>query len=153
MSLKDDKQQNTQKQLDFPAAPTGESREAGREETESSMASNGPESPARTDRLMEEICEPENLKEALRQVKANKGSAGIDRMTVGQLADSVEAALASYSGTAVEWNLRAEAGPSGGNIEARRRSAQTWHSDSVGSIYPAGGDAGSTKAVGPDVFC
>jgi RNA-directed DNA polymerase len=27
------------------------------------------------------------LKEALRQVKANKGSAGIDRMTVGQLAD------------------------------------------------------------------
>jgi len=90
MSLKDDKQQNTQKQLDFPAAPTGESREAGREETESSMASNGPESPARTDRLMEEICEPENLKEALRQVKANKGSAGIDRMTVGQLADSLK---------------------------------------------------------------
>jgi len=36
---------------------------------------------------MEEICEPENLKEALRQVKVNKGSAGIDRMTVGQLAD------------------------------------------------------------------
>ncbi len=36
---------------------------------------------------MEEICERENLKEALRQVKANKGSAGIDRMTVGQLSD------------------------------------------------------------------
>jgi RNA-directed DNA polymerase len=36
---------------------------------------------------MEEICEPENLKEALRQVKANKGSAGVDRMTVDQLAD------------------------------------------------------------------
>jgi retron-type reverse transcriptase len=35
---------------------------------------------------MEEVCETENLKEALRQVKANKGSAGIDRMTVGQLA-------------------------------------------------------------------
>jgi RNA-directed DNA polymerase len=36
---------------------------------------------------MEEVCERENLKEALRQVKANKGSAGIDRMTVGQLSD------------------------------------------------------------------
>src|SRR5262245_36865013 len=36
---------------------------------------------------MEDVCESENLKEALRQVKANKGSAGIDRMTVGQLAD------------------------------------------------------------------
>jgi hypothetical protein len=30
---------------------------------------------------MEDVCERENLKEALRQVKANKGGAGIDRMT------------------------------------------------------------------------
>jgi RNA-directed DNA polymerase len=86
MSLRD-KQQNIQKQLDFPDALTGEAREAGREETESSPAASGTEDPARTDRLMEEVCEPENLKEALRQVKANKGSAGIDRMTAGQLAD------------------------------------------------------------------
>src|SRR5262252_4331653 len=87
MSLGDDKQQNIQKQLAFPDALTGEAREALREETESSSAASGTEHPARTDRLMEEICEPENLKEALRQVKANKGSAGVDRMTVGQLAD------------------------------------------------------------------
>ena len=87
MSLKNDKQQNIQKQLDFSDALTGEAREARREETESSSAASGTEHPARTDRLMEEICEPENLKEALRQVKANKGSAGIDTMTVDQLAD------------------------------------------------------------------
>src|SRR5437867_11211134 len=87
MSLKDDKQQNIPKQRDFPDALTGEAREAGREETESSSAASGTEHPARTDRLMEEVCEPKNLKEALRQVKANKGSAGIDRMTVSQLAD------------------------------------------------------------------
>jgi RNA-directed DNA polymerase len=87
MSLKDDKQQNIQKQPDFSDALTGEAREAGREETESPRAASESEHPARTDRLMEEVCEPENLKEALRQVKANKGSAGIDRMTVGQLAD------------------------------------------------------------------
>ena len=37
--------------------------------------------------MMEEVCERENLKAALRQVKANKGGAGIDRMTVGQLDD------------------------------------------------------------------
>jgi RNA-directed DNA polymerase len=36
---------------------------------------------------MEEVCERANLKAALRQVKANKGSAGVDGMTVGQLAD------------------------------------------------------------------
>ena len=76
MNLKDDKQQNIQIELDFSSAPTGEAREAGREETESSGATNGTESPASTNRLMEEVCERENLKEALRRVKANKGSRG-----------------------------------------------------------------------------
>ena len=36
---------------------------------------------------MEEVCERENLKAALRQVKGNKGSAGVDGMTVNQLPD------------------------------------------------------------------
>src|SRR5439155_9464940 len=40
-----------------------------------------------TNRLMEEICERENLKQALQQVKANKGSAGVDGMTVGGITD------------------------------------------------------------------
>ena len=82
MSLKDDKQQNIQLRLDFPSALTGAARGDAGKEAESSVARSGPESPARTDRLMEEVCERENLKEALRQVKANKGSAGVDGMTV-----------------------------------------------------------------------
>src|SRR2546425_1077109 len=87
MSLKDDKQQNLQMALDFSSALTGVARGVAGEETESSMATSGPESPARTNRLMEEVCERENLKEALRQVKGNKGSAGVDGITVGQLSD------------------------------------------------------------------
>src|SRR5262245_22783652 len=87
MSLADDKQQNIQMELDFSSALTGEARKAGREETESPVVTNGPESPARTDRLMEEVCERENLKEALRQVKSNKGSPGVDGMTVGGITD------------------------------------------------------------------
>jgi RNA-directed DNA polymerase len=87
MSLKDDEQQNIQMELDFSSAVTGEAREAGREETESSGVTNGLESPARTNRLMEEVCERENLKAALRQVKANKGSPGVDGMTVGGITD------------------------------------------------------------------
>jgi RNA-directed DNA polymerase len=85
MSLKDDKQRNIQMQLDFSSELTGEARGAGRKETESSVAASGPDSPARTNRLMVEVCERENLKEALRRVKGNKGSAGIDRLTVDQL--------------------------------------------------------------------
>jgi RNA-directed DNA polymerase len=50
-------------------------------------AMNVPESPARTDRTMEEIVERENLKEALRRVKANKGAPGVDGMTVDELGD------------------------------------------------------------------
>src|SRR5215831_7075766 len=87
MNLKGDKQQTVQKQLDFPPALTGEAREANREEPESSGAKNEPENPASTDRIMEAICEWENLKEAIWRVKANKGSAGVDSMTVDELPD------------------------------------------------------------------
>jgi len=45
------------------------------------------ESPTDTERTMEEICEWGNLKEAIRQVKINKGSAGIDGMSVDELPD------------------------------------------------------------------
>src|ERR1700692_1077168 len=85
MSLKDDQQQNIQLELDFSSARTGKARTAGREETESSGAMNATENPASTNRLMEEVCERENLKEALRRVKANQGGAGVDGMTVGGL--------------------------------------------------------------------
>src|SRR5436190_2446375 len=87
MSLQDDKQQNIQMEMDFSSALTGEAREAGREETESPGVTNGTENPASTNRLMEAVCERENLKAALRQVKANKGSPGVDGMTVVGIKD------------------------------------------------------------------
>jgi RNA-directed DNA polymerase len=87
MGLTDDTQRHIQTRLDFSVELTSEAREAGRGETESSGATNGREPPARTDRLMEEVCERDNLKTALRRVRANKGSAGVDGMTVDGLAD------------------------------------------------------------------
>src|SRR3984893_7407782 len=87
MSLRSDAQQNIQTELNFPSMPAGEAREAGREETESLSTVNDPESPASTNRLMEEVCERGNLKEALRRVKANKGSPGVDGMTIDEITD------------------------------------------------------------------
>jgi RNA-directed DNA polymerase len=87
MCLTDDTQRHIQMRLDFSAELTGEAREADREETESSATTQGHEHPARTDRLMEEVCERDNLKEALRRVQANKGAAGVDGMTVDALPD------------------------------------------------------------------
>src|ERR1700724_4214957 len=87
MNLESDNRLNIQLRLDFSSTPTGEARQAGREDIESLSAVHEPERPANTRRIMEEVCERANLKEALRQVKSNKGSAGIDRMTVDQLGD------------------------------------------------------------------
>src|SRR3954467_15462510 len=87
MNLEGDKRLNLQLRLDFSSAPTGEARQAGREDIESPSAVSEPERPANTRRVMEEICERANLKEALRQVKSNKGSAGVDGMTVDRLGD------------------------------------------------------------------
>jgi RNA-directed DNA polymerase len=90
MSLNNDTRQNIQSNLDFSTSPTGEARGAGREGSESLRTTSVPESPARTDRMMEEIVERENLKEALRRVKANKGAPGVDGMTVNQLDDHLK---------------------------------------------------------------
>ena len=55
--------------------------------TETLMAKRESESLAGTERLMEEVCGLENSKQALQRVKANKGSPGVDGMSVAELAD------------------------------------------------------------------
>src|SRR5277367_864229 len=87
MNLASDKRLNFQLRLDFSSAPTGEARQAGREDIESLAAGSEPERPANTSRIMGEVCDRANLKEALRQVRSNRGSAGVDGMTVDQLGD------------------------------------------------------------------
>src|SRR5712691_9602421 len=85
MNLRNDRRPNPQGELNFPPSPAGEAREAKWEEPESFPAVHGPERPASTNRLMEEVCERANLKEAVRRVQANKGSPGVDGMTVDDL--------------------------------------------------------------------
>lgn len=80
-----DKRQKNQLELAFTAESRSEAPRAAREGTESPVAERKTESPARTEQLMEEVIERGNLKEALKQVKANKGSPGVDGMTVEQL--------------------------------------------------------------------
>src|SRR5580658_5123127 len=63
-----------------------------------------------------------------------------------------DAALASDPCTAAEWDLQAATGEAGRDPEAGRRGAKAWHPDGAGSVYPAGGDAGTATQVGRDVF-
>jgi len=81
----DDKRQKNQLVLAFMEEGRSEAPTASMEGTESSAGKRGIESPAIAEQLMEEVCERENCKQALKRVKANKGSAGVDGMTVQQL--------------------------------------------------------------------
>src|SRR5512145_2319567 len=80
-----DKRQKNQLVLAFLAEDTGEAPSAAEEGTESLAAKRKAESPAIGEQLMEEVCERENCKQALARVKANKGSPGVDGMTVHEL--------------------------------------------------------------------
>jgi RNA-directed DNA polymerase len=82
-----EKRRKIQHELAFEDAGRGEALRSSEGRVESTTANPSTESQANTDKLIEEVCEKENLKEALRRVKANAGAAGVDGMTVKELPD------------------------------------------------------------------
>jgi len=79
------RQKTRQLQLAFMSESRGEAPTADVQGTEPLTAKRQPESPAGTESWMEAVCNRENLWKALKRVQANKGSAGVDGMTVKQL--------------------------------------------------------------------
>ncbi len=71
--------------LAFAVERRSEAPQARREGTESSTAKRECESPAIPEQVMEEVCGRENCLRALKRVKSNKGSPGIDSMKVDEL--------------------------------------------------------------------
>lgn len=80
-----DKRQKNQLELAFAWVGRGEALSDGRKGTESSLARYEAERLAESEQLMEAVCEAKNLKQALRRVKSNGGSPGIDGMRVEEL--------------------------------------------------------------------
>lgn len=79
---------NRERQKTDKACPRSSDGEAGRDGEvgiELFMASETTESQESTSQIMEEVCRPKNLLEALRRVKQNQGSPGVDGMTVKEL--------------------------------------------------------------------
>jgi len=81
------KRRKKQLRLAYRLARQGEALQGQSEGTAMSRAERGSESPTVSpcQGLTEEVCERENLRRALRRVQANKGSAGVDGMSVGAL--------------------------------------------------------------------
>ena len=80
-----DKRQNNQLELAFTDESRSEAPRVSAEGTETLAGKRGTESPAIGEQLMEEVCERENCKQALARVKANRGSPGVDGITVHEL--------------------------------------------------------------------
>jgi RNA-directed DNA polymerase len=80
-----EERQKNQKQLAFPFAGRSEAPLGERAGTETFRVRREAEDPAGNQRVMEEVCERENLRKALQRVRANQGSPGLDGMTVEEL--------------------------------------------------------------------
>ncbi|ENQ2614595.1 group II intron reverse transcriptase/maturase, partial [Escherichia coli] len=72
------------------AGERGEALNAALQGTGTVQAPTNRERPSSTAWLMEAICEPVNLRQALKRVKANKGAAGADGMSVSDLPDHLK---------------------------------------------------------------
>src|ERR1017187_8594288 len=79
------KRQNNQLRLAFGEEGRSEAPTAPCGGSETPTAKRMSESPAIAQQLMEEVCGHDNCLQAYKRVKANKGSPGIDGMTVEQL--------------------------------------------------------------------
>ena len=84
------KRRKIQMELAFDVGSRGEAPSTGDKGTEATMAKSRTESSASTAELMEEVCERENMKAALRRVEGNRGGPGIDGMTVEELRDHLK---------------------------------------------------------------
>jgi RNA-directed DNA polymerase len=85
-----EKRQKSQEQLAFRFDCGSEAPVEGTEGAEARMVKRETENPAGNQRLMEEVCERENRRAALKRVRANQGSPGIDGMTVDELPEYLE---------------------------------------------------------------
>jgi RNA-directed DNA polymerase len=111
MSGQRQKNQPEQGVVAFPVESRSDAPKADGQGTETLMAKPRTESLAGTERLMEEVCELENCKQALQRVKANKGSPGGDGMTVDELPEyrkqhELEIGEQLRSGTYQPWPVK-----------------------------------------------
>lgn len=109
------------------------------------------ESPTGTIRLMESVCERENMRKALRRVEKNGGAPGVDGMKTSQLRgymrrhwEKIKASL--LDGTYQPLPVRRK------EIEKPDGGVTSGDSHGVGSLYSTSDSAGAAGAMGTHVL-
>ena len=101
---------------------------------------------------MELVVERQNLQAALKRVRKNKGSPGIDGMTVDELPDHLRDALAAAARATARGDVPAVAGETAAIPKSGGGDARAWHPDRARPIHPAGHPAGPAAAIRPDLL-
>ena len=147
-------QQKIQLELNFAAVSTGnaprtEHREAPKPLTVTREHESQEED---TKQLTEEIVREANLYEALKKVRRNKGSPGIDGMTVGELPGFLRKHWPMIQRKLLEGTYQPKPvkrveipKPDGGK---RKRGG----TDGVGSVHSAGDSSGAPEAMGSNLL-
>ena len=105
--------QKIQYSLALEPVDQGETPISGYQGTEPFVAKPTSESPASAEQLMEEVCDRENLVRAWKRVRRNKGSPGVDGMTIDDARDYLREHWPKHSVAVARGNLPAAAGQAG----------------------------------------
>ena len=144
--------QYTQLRLALGPDGRGASSTADHQGTEPLVATRITERPAAEDQLMEEVCNRRNLEKAWKRVRKNKGSPGVDGLTIDDTVDYLREHWPTIREQLLTGTYRPQPvkrvdipKPDGGV----RQLGVPWYRRSTDS---ASGAAGAPTAVGPDVF-
>src|SRR5712691_5617838 len=115
------KRQKIRYSLALKPVDQGETPVSSYEGTEPFVAKPTSESPASAEQLMEEVCDRENLQRAWKRVRRNKGSPGVNGMTIDDAKDYLCEHWPSIRSQLLAGTLPAAAGQAGRNTQAGRR--------------------------------
>ena len=138
------------RQLELPLEDRGEApRVEG--SGEAGTVAHGDERSGSEHLLMEEVVGRANLVGALKRVRQNKGSPGIDGMSVEELPGVLAQALGGDPTAVAGGDLPTEAGTKAGDTEEWGRGPGVGDSDRAGPVHPTSHPAGAATEVRPDV--
>ena len=123
--------------------------EAGRDSASDEASCPRQDTESTGSALLQAVLTRENLRQAFKRVRANKGAAGVDGLDVDQDRPSSGHGVAEATRTIAAGDVPAQSGTTGNDSEARRRRARARHPDGDGSADTASATAGAAMILDP----